>query len=358
MLGRGTCGARRVADVGRIAALVGDGIGDLLFAMPALEALRARFPEAEIVVLGRPAHAELLSGRPGPADRVVVAPRPEDDTPEREAFLAKTAEEGWDLGVQLRGGGRHSNPFLRALRPRVSAGPRTPDAPSLDVSQPFTHYQNEVERHLETVSLVGAEPVARTPRLEVTPADLAEAESVLPDEGSPVALLHPSAGDPRRRWRPDGFAAVGNVLAACGASVAVTGAADDAFLTAAVVRGMRLPATDLAGRLSLRGLAGLASRASVFVGNDSGPLHVAAAAGAPTVGVYWCGNVINAGPPGRVRHRVCFSWRLACPVCGVDCTQADCEHAESFVADVPDAEVIAEAVDLLAASGSLIPAMV
>lgn len=58
-----------------------------------------------------------------------------------------------------------------------------------------------------------------------------------------------------------------------------------------------------------------------MVGNDSGPRHLAQAVGTPTVGVYWIGNVINAGAIGRTLHRVHFSWVSQCPVCGVDVTQ-------------------------------------
>src|SRR3712207_8868396 len=47
---------------------------------------------------------------------------------------------------------------------------------------------------------------------------------------------------------------------------------------------------------------------------------------AATVGIYWCGNLINAGPVTRARHRPALSWRLDCPVCGADCTRHRCDH--------------------------------
>jgi len=100
------------------------------------------------------------------------------------------------------------------------------------------------------------------------------------------------------------------------------------------------------GVAALRGLAGLLSRCAVVVGNDSGPVHLAHAVGARTVGVYWCGNVITAGPFTRHRHRLAISWRLDCPVCGVDTTRTPCPHHASFVADVPVSEVLAPALEL------------
>jgi ADP-heptose:LPS heptosyltransferase len=75
------------------------------------------------------------------------------------------------------------------------------------------------------------------------------------------------------------------------------------------------------------------------VGNDSGPRHLAQAGGAPTVSIFWVGNLINGGPLSRAEHRVQLSWTTHCPVCGRDATQVGwtaerCEHDESFVRDV------------------------
>ncbi|MEV6710115.1 glycosyltransferase family 9 protein, partial [Micromonospora wenchangensis] len=87
-----------------------------------------------------------------------------------------------------------------------------------------------------------------------------------------------------------------------------------------------------------------------------GPLHLAGAVGAPTVGVYWVGNMINGATPLRARHRPIAAWTTRCPVCGVDCTpgiyphrpgDGNCPHRDSFVADVPVAEVLEAAADLL-----------
>ena len=179
------------------------------------------------------------------------------------------------------------------------------------------------------------------------PGDLEESYSAVPEAGPPIVVLHPGAGDPRRHWPTEGFAAVGDALAAAGARIVVIGGRpEERPLVDAVVDGMKAPALNLAGRISLRGLAGLLARCAVVVGNDSGPLHLAHAVGARTVGVYWCGNVITAGPLTRGRHRLAISWRLNCPVCGVDTTRTPCSHHVSFVADVPVDEVLEPALEL------------
>ncbi len=110
------------------------------------------------------------------------------------------------------------------------------------------------------------------------------------------------------------------------------------------------------GVLSLGGLAGLLERCAVVVGNDTGPLHIAEAVGTRTVGLYWVGNVINAAPVLRAKHRPLLSWTIHCPECGQDCTRDlypdragdGCTHRPSFVADIPMAEVRESALELLA----------
>jgi ADP-heptose:LPS heptosyltransferase len=185
-------------------------------------------------------------------------------------------------------------------------------------------------------------------RLRVMERDLVEAGGVVPEAGGLLVALHPGAGDERRRWPSEKFAAVGDALAGAGARVAVVGIEEDRALVSRVVDAMSHDALNLCGRLSLRGLAGLLSRCAVVVSNDSGPLHMAAAVGAATVGIYWGPNLINAGPLTRVRHRPALSWRLNCPVCGATLFNGSCGHRDSVVADVLTEEVLNYALDLLA----------
>jgi ADP-heptose:LPS heptosyltransferase len=349
-----------VPDARRIAVLRATALGDFIFALPALESLRAAYPEAEIVLLGRAWHADFLADRPGAVDRVIPLPRglPPDDAPplprdEERAVLASLADEAFDVGIQLHGGGRNSNRVIDAIGARVSAGTRTPDAPNLDRSIPYEYFQPEVFRSLETVALVGARAVTFEPRIETTEADAIAARRQLGaevdfDDPRPLVVIHPGATDGRRRWPAAAFAATADALADAGARVVLTGTRPEASLVGDIAARASSSTANAAGRLDLNGLTGLLARADLVVANDTGPLHLAEALGRPTVGIYWCGNVINAGPPFRARQRVHMSWRLACPVCGIDCMQASCNHRESFVAEVAVDAVVASALELLA----------
>ncbi|HKS99521.1 MAG TPA: glycosyltransferase family 9 protein, partial [Rugosimonospora sp.] len=214
-------------------------------------------------------------------------------------------------------------------------------------------------RHLEVAALVGAAPVGYEPRLELTAHDRREAERVVPGDGGPLAALHPGASDPRRRWPAERFAAVGDALAGAGARVLVTGTPPERELVSRVLGAMHRPAVPVVGAVSMGGLAGLLARCAVVVANDTGPLHVAEAVGTRTVGLYWVGNVINAAPVGRARHRPLLSWTIHCPQCGTDCTRdlypardgSGCAHRPSFVTDIPTEEACQSALELLADAG-------
>jgi ADP-heptose:LPS heptosyltransferase len=346
----------RSEEVRKIAVLRANGLGDFLFALPALESLRAAFPQAEVTLLGLPWHAPFLEGRPSPVDRVIVVPpakgiREEpgltDDEGVLSAFFAAMEEERFDIAFQMHGGGRHSNPFVTRLKARFCAGLRAPDAPPLDLWVPYVYFQPEIFRYLEVARLAGAQAVTHEPALAVTEADVSESMSAVNGAGGPIAAIVPAAGDGRRRWPPEKFAAVGDWLAARGVRVVIPGIGSERKIIEAVAGRMRHEPQELCGRLSLKGLTGLLSRCALVVGNDSGPLHLAHAVGAPTVGIYWCGNVFTAGPVTRSRHHPVLSWRLECPVCGVNCITGKCGHRESFVADVPVDEVLGAASGLL-----------
>jgi ADP-heptose:LPS heptosyltransferase len=344
-----------VPGVERIGVLRANALGDFIFTLPALDALRAAYPAAEIVLLGRAWHEGFLSGRPGPIDRVIPVPEGSlgDETDgelreeERDAFLERLRSERFDVALQMHGGGRHSNPFVASIGAGLTVGARADDAPALDRTVPYFYWQPEIGRYLEIVSLVGATPVTLEPRVEVLPSDVGEAAARIGLGGEPVVVMHPGARDTRRRWPAEKFAHVGRALAERGARVVVTGDETERELAREVAEAAG--AQDVAGVLSLRGLAGLLSRAALVISNDTGPLHLALAVGGRAVSIYWCGNLINSSGLTRASHRPIAAWRLECPTCGVNCMTGACEHRESFVADVRVEDVLDAAVSLMCA---------
>jgi ADP-heptose:LPS heptosyltransferase len=336
-----------------------NALGDFIVILPALEALRAAYPQAEIVLLAKPWTVKFLAERPGPVDRVIPVPPYrgvgeafdyENDPAVVDRFFEEMQQEKFDLAFQLHGGGRHSNPFVQRLGARITLGMKTPDAVPLDYYIPYFLMQPELVRYQEVVGLAGARPVCLEPGLAVIETDLAEARRVLPCGARPLVVIHPGASEFRRQWPPGKFAAVADALASAGAQIAVTGTPPEKEIVETVIGYMRTPALNLCGKLSLGGLAGLLSQCALLVSNDTGPLHLAQAVGAKTVGFYWWLNFLNWSPATRARHRPLLSGQINCPDCGqrLDAPITDCQHtSSSLVADITVQEALQAACELL-----------
>src|SRR3954447_12354391 len=347
----------RVAAVRRLAVLRANGIGDYVTCEPALTALRAAYPEAEITLLGAAHHRPLVQGRPGPCDRIVQVPLmpgvragsgQDASAASVEAFFAAQQACRYDLAVQMHGGGRHSNAVVRRLGARATAGAATPDAQRLDREVPYAANTHEILRWLDVAAACGAPAVRRHPGLAVTAADRREADAVLRELPSapvgrrpdaPIVALHPGATDPRRRWPVERLIAVAGALP--DVMVAVLGSPGERPLVDSAMRAARrqgVPALDLGGRLSLGGMLGLLARSVLFLGNDSGPRHLAEAIGVPTVAVFTNANLADVAPLSRVWHRIAVSWESRCSVCGTPVQQI-CDHGVTALADVEVDEV-------------------
>ncbi|GAB4528261.1 MAG: glycosyltransferase family 9 protein [Anaerolineae bacterium] len=349
----------------KIAVLRATNLGDYIAATPALNALRRTYPQAEMVYLGRLFHKTLLESRPNAVDRVVVVPvshgvRTEqymphlkEDPAELDAFFQQMHTEQFDLAIQLHGGGRNSNPFLKRLGAAFNVGTRTPDAIALDRWMPYVLAQNEPFRWAELVRLVGANADSVEPSIPVTAADRAAFHTALPMLAAPFIVLHPGASDMRRRWPPERFARVGDALAQAGYTVVITGIEEERDVIEQVVAQMQRPAINTCNQLTLGALIGLIEAAALVVSNDTGTMHLANAVQTPNVGIFWCFNYLNWSHLGRSLHRPLPSWTVTCPLCGADIMRIGvehptCQHETCLVTGVTVEEVLTQAFDLLA----------
>ncbi len=351
-----------VPHVRSILALRPNAIGDFMFSLPALHALRHSYPDARIVLAGKPWHADFLRGRPGPVDEVFVMPPypgvggAPGMVPDAQALrcIDTLREAAFDLAVQMYGGGRHSNPFISGLGARLTVGAKAPDAPPLDRWIAYGEFANRRLELLQVVALVGAHPGPLLAReLDVTDNDrLLAAQALPPTAGEQLVLLHPGASDPRRRWPAERYAAVADALAARGATVVISGNADEAPLGRSIASHMRNKAADLCGKLSLPALCGLLERARLMISNDTGPLHLALALGTPSVGIFWLTNLIESCPMRQHLLRPALSVRTHCPMCGAENRKTRCGHDVCFVDDVGTDEVAGLAMALFDDAGS------
>ena len=159
------------------------------------------------------------------------------------------------------------------------------------------------------------------PRLEPAPTDLEEAAAILEvhglTRGEPFAVIHPGAGADIKLWNARRFGEIARFLAATyGLKIVLTGSAAEKSLLDQVKTAAELPVVSLAGNLRIPQLAAVMKLAYLAVGVDSGPMHLAAAVGTPTVHLFGPSDPALFGPRGEAgRHLVVSSSYLCVPCC-------------------------------------------
>jgi ADP-heptose:LPS heptosyltransferase len=354
-----------VPNVKKIAILRANALGDFIVTLPAIHAIRAAYPQAELVLLGKPWHKDFLEGKRTPIDRVVIIPvssglREEPgETPDEhqlDIFFSESEKEQYDIAIHFQGKGIAANLFLKKLKAKLTAGLTCPQAIALDRSVSFYYYQNEVIRYLEVASLIGGTVAKLEPEISILQKDKDEALAYLSNYGpGPFIVLHPCGTDLRRMWQNEKFSSLGDFLAMKGYKIIFTGSDIDSEVVSSIIRSMRYPALNACGLFSLGGLAGLFSESKLVIAIDTGPLHLARASGSKTVGIYWAPNFINWAPLTRSDHRPVISWKLECPNCGIipndpypyEPSHKGCAHLYSSISDITVENVVDELIDLL-----------
>jgi ADP-heptose:LPS heptosyltransferase len=255
-------------------------IGDAVLSTALIDHLLRAHPGARITVACGPAAAGVFARMPGLERLIVVAKQPWSLHWLR--LWAQVALTRWDLVVDLRASALAWT--LWARERAVGRGGRRPG-----------------HRLSHLAALFGLEPPP-LPVAWTAPEDAARAAALLP--GAPWLVLGPTANWHRKVWPAERFVAVAQALTApggalAGARIAVLGGpgAEEQEMAAPVLAA--LPgAVDLVGTLSLPEVAAVLRRAALYLGNDSGLMHLAAAAGAPTLGLFAQSSAAEYGPCG------------------------------------------------------------
>jgi ADP-heptose:LPS heptosyltransferase len=297
-------------------------------ATPALAAVRRRFPFATITVIVSASNAGILDGNPDIDHRLLVpAPGTGSETLRFANAVRALARHRahYDLVITLSAAGTFVANVAGLGGPRFKL-----NLPPLwwlvGGHSPSFRARHTVDHYLLAVTPLLDRPPApedRAPRLYLSLQDRSAARRLLRTHGlSPstvlVAMHVGGEGfDGRKRWAADRFAQVANALVErFDAHVLLIGGRDDEALAQETASLMPRGATMLAGKTSLKLTAALIEHSALFIGNDSGPLHMAAAVGTPAVGIFGPSDWRQFQPVGKqsYRQRIVHS-ELPCSPC-------------------------------------------
>ncbi|BCW97764.1 MAG: ADP-heptose--LPS heptosyltransferase [Armatimonadota bacterium] len=294
-------------------------LGDCVLFVPVVRAFRQALPEAEIHILAGTAVGEAVFQMCPSVDRIVRTQWPAPAgvraklrevlklrAGRYDAVFLSTQETGmafkvWLAGIPLRAGFgsvRHAGAEYRERFPFL-----------------LTHVleqgdgEHEVTANLQLAALAGGDSAAAEFDLRPGETASAQAAELLREaglQGAPFACVHPGASSDERAWDAEHFADACDRLVEGGLGVVLIGTGEETERVEIVLGAMkkRGGAASLAGKTTVPVLAAIFARCAVFAGNDSGPMHLAAAMGAPVAAVFVTGDPRVWAPwtPPQRRH--------------------------------------------------------
>jgi 3-deoxy-D-manno-octulosonic-acid transferase/heptosyltransferase-1 len=353
-----------VQDPRKILIIRLSAIGDVVRTLPALRALRTKLPDAFIGWAVEDSSADLLTGHPD-LDRVFVFKRSEwkkhgggpsgllSPVLQVASVVRAIRHERFDLVLDFHGILKSGLVSLLSgvpcraglSRPYVKEGNHLCNNYHVDVGSASI---SRIERNLRFIRFLGIDATARyDPAIPVTGADRIETDRFLKEQGltggEPLIAIHPGTSRKTlyKRWDPASYAILADrLIEELKAKIIWTWGPGERETVQFIVGRMR-HASVVAGRMSLTRLAELFRRASLFVGSDSGPMHLACFVHTPAVVLYGPTDpVVNA--PYQHSRFVMLRKDVSCN----PCRQRDCSRIDCMAAITPD-EVYDAAVALM-----------
>ncbi len=316
-----------------------DAIGDVILTTPALRAVRHAFPHALIHLLVSEQCRDLVSANPN-IDRLLI------DHHDR-------IEGDYDCAIAFHAGYAH-NRITHESGARVRVGFRGSGGSfflthALDDDR-ATRIRHEVDSALEAVAVIGCRVDDKQSEVSVTEAGERFAVRFFRDArvsvNRPVVVMHPGARQAYVRWKKEGFAEVADTLIReYEAAVIFTGSDGERRLVEEIISLMAQKAVSAAG-IRLTETVSLIKRCSLYVGNVTGPMHIAAALEVPVVAIFGCAHPLDScqvwGPRGPKAAIVTSA--IHCP----SCHPTDCRRQYACMQAITADEVLSAARRLLA----------
>jgi len=310
-----------------------DRVGDVVLSLPVLETIKTRFPESHLTMMVSSYTADVVKSNPNLDDLII------DDHADRNRgvkgflMLVKEVKAGkFDVGVLLRPTFRLALLlFLAGVRYRIGTGYRFYQM--LFNRKVYVHrkrnLRHEADYNLDLLKPLAIEPERIVPKVYLTAEEESFAQQIWNEfeitADDTVVVIHPGSGDSSLNLPAKRFAQVADRLVEeLDAKIFLTGTRREEDLIDFIRRSMQHQAADLTGRTNIRKLAAVLKKADVMISNSTGPMHLAAAVGTPTVAVFcpsFAAGPIRWGPYGD-GHEVILP---PVPVCD-KCKPKSCPH--------------------------------
>mgnify|MGYP001241599545 CR=1 FL=1 len=339
-------------------------VGELMFSLPLIRAIRELAPQAEVVYLGADWHGQFIEHCVPQVDRTIEVVA---DAIELESWADKDysklewlAEEKFDVLFQIHDDGTYGDKLVKAIKPAWSIGFSSNEHSPLHYKKFYDSTQHKTLALTELLEPWSIKKIdLHPPRLSITKEDESKAAAAL--RGSDrFVVVHPGGGDSRRYWPVERYAELCDWLSAQGYDVVAVGGRNEVSIVDRVQMSAKYSIKSLAGVTSLPSTAAVIKRASIVIGNDSGPLHMARTLNVPTVGLFPLASHTHAAPMYTQNHRSILSAITTCTKCGEDVfcrawpsldtdqnNATACTHDVSLLDDISLADVQEAVVSLL-----------
>ncbi len=312
-------------------------VGDLVMSTPALAAIRKSYPGSRISVLVRPPLEGLLKGNPA-VDDIILYDKKRYKGPMGIAKLARELRRRrFSRAILLQ------NAFEAALIAFMANIPirmgYSTDGRGLLLTHGVkvarkTREKHQVYYYLDMLEALGLKSAGEKPRLYPGKEDRRDGANILKEHGISrgdlIVGINPGAQyGVAKKWYPERYGTLADrLIKNFGAKILIFGGAGDVSVAGTVEASMKGGCVNLAGKTSLEDLMALAGKCRLFVTNDTGAMHVAAALGVPTLAVFGSTDPVATGPFGKgcrvVRNPVYCSpcLKRTCPLKHYKCLES------------------------------------
>ncbi|MBN1914055.1 MAG: lipopolysaccharide heptosyltransferase II [Candidatus Omnitrophica bacterium] len=287
-------GVRPKNDFKRILIVRTDRIGDVLLSTPAIRALRDSYPSAYIAMMTGPYAKEAVEGNPY-LDEVIVYDKDHKHKSWMRSlkFSRNLKKKKFDLAVILHPSNRvHLVTFLAGIPRRIGYRRKM----GFLLTDRIRHEKQSGEKHeleynLDLLRHLGIPAQDKGLFMPIKEESEAWAQEFLGQQGigkkDKLIAIHPAASCPSKIWPGERFARTADLLAQkYGFKILVFSGPKDISLANNVAEQMNSQAINLAGKTSVTQLASLLKRCTLFISNDSGPVHIASALGVPVISIF------------------------------------------------------------------------